>query len=258
MGHTAKLLGTFNVGASRLVEIFALMARHERESPHGESLCTVAAEITGLSGAGITLTSAGNENMKWCASNNIAQELMDLELMLGEGPGDEASRSGVANEEHNLVSPEGARWMFYTPEAVAVGARAVFGFPVRIGAVRFGALSLFRDEPGRLSDAQSSDAYLMASVIGRAILAMQAGAPGGTLAGELEGQSTFDFAVHQAAGMLAVQGSLSVRDALVALRAHAFATKAAPSVLAERVVNREVCIDSETGTWRDEMVTDES
>jgi hypothetical protein len=241
------------VVASRLTEIFALMARYERERPHGVSLCAVAAEVTELSGAGITLTLAGDQKSKWCTSNRIAQELMDLELLLGEGPADDASRNGVANEEPNLLSPESARWTVYAPEAAALGVRAVFGFPVRIGGVRFGALSLFRDEPGALSVTQSSDAYLMASVIGRAILAMQAGAPGGGLAGELEGQSSFDFAVHQAAGMLAVQGSLSVRDALVALRAHAFSTNCIPSVLAERVVNRQVHIDRETGTWRDEM-----
>ena len=38
----------------------------------------------------------------------------------------------------------------------------------------------------------------MASVIGRAILAMQAGASGGALAAELEREATFDFAIHQA------------------------------------------------------------
>jgi len=241
------------VVANRLVDIFELMARQERDLPHGVSLCSVAAEITELSGAGIALSSAGDQKTPWCTSNRVAQELMDLEIMLGEGPGDEASRSGVANQELNLMEPESSRWMMYSPEAAATGARAVFGFPVRIGAARFGALSLFRDEPGPLSETQTSDAYLMASVIGRAILTMQAGAPGDALAGELDGQSTLDFSVHQAAGMLSVQASLSVRDALVALRAHAFATKTAPSVLAQRVVDREVRFDPESGAWRDDM-----
>jgi hypothetical protein len=245
------------MGASRLVEIFALMARHERESLHGVSLCSVAAEVTELSGAGITLTSAADEKTKWCSSNRVAQELMDLEFMLGEGPGDEATRSGIANDEMDLLSPKRSRWMLYAPEAAATGARAVFGFPVRIGSIRFGALSLFRDEPGPLTDAQSSDAYLMASVIGRAILAMQAGAPEGSLAGELEGQSSFNFAAHQAAGMLAVQASLSVRDALVALRAHAFATKTSASVLAERVVRRQVSIDPYSGDWKEKREREE-
>ncbi len=234
------------------------MARYEREHPHSATLCAVAAEITELSGAGISLSSAENENTKLCTSNRVAEELMDLEITLGEGPGDEASRSGVANEESNLTSPEGSRWVAYSPEAVAAGARAVFGFPIRIGAVRFGALSLFRDSPGPLSETQSSDAYLMASVIGRAILAMQAGAPRNSLSRELEGQSTFDFSVHQAAGMVSVQGSLSMKDALVAIRAHAFATKITSSALAQRVISREIHLDPISGTWQETLRRNDS
>ena len=33
--------------------------------------------------------------------------------------------------------------------AVAAGARAVFGFPLHVGAVRLGALNLYRDDPAR-------------------------------------------------------------------------------------------------------------
>jgi hypothetical protein len=178
---------------------------------------------------------------------------MDLEVMLGEGPGIDASRSGVALHEDNLMSPESKRWMFYAPDAVAIGARAVFGYPIRIGAARFGSLSLYRDQPGSLSAAQSSDAYLMASVIGRAVLAMQAGAPGDSLVSEVGGNSTLDFTVHQAAGMVAVQASLSVKDALVALRSHAYATDSSPASLATRVVTRQTRFDPEIGSWREEL-----
>jgi hypothetical protein len=127
---------------------------------------------------------------------------------------------------------------------------------VRIGAIRLGALSLYRDQPGALSPSQASDAYLMASVIGRAVLAMQAGAPNHTLASELEREATFDFSVHQAAGMVAVQGSMTVGNALVALRAHAYATDTALSDLALRVVVRETSFDPHFGIWRDENVTE--
>jgi len=239
------------VVADRLADIFALMAQYEREHPQSATLCAVAAELTELSGAGISLSSSGDEMTKLCTSNRVAENLMDLEITVGEGPGSEASRSGEANDEVDLMAPEISRWMAYSPEAVVAGARAVFGFPVRIGAVRFGALSLFRDSPGPLSETQSSDAYLMASVIGRAVLAMQAGAPSGSLLGELQGQSTFDFSVHQAAGMLSVQGSLSMKDALVALRAHAFAVKITSAALAQQMISRRVAFDPESGTWQE-------
>jgi len=241
------------VPADRLVHIFELMAKYEADNSHGISLCTVAAEVTNLSGASILLDSANEQFTPLCAGNDVAQKLMDLEVMLGEGPGIDASRSGVALHEANLVSPESTRWMFYTPDAMVVGARAVFGYPIRIGAARFGSLSLYRDRSGSLSSSQSSDAYLMASVIGRAVLAMQAGAPGGALVNELGGNSGLDFTFHQAAGMLAVQASLSVKDALVALRSHAYATASSPVSLATRVVTRQTLFDPEMGAWREEV-----
>ena len=116
--------------------------------------------------------------------------------------------------------------------------------------MRLGALSLFHNQPGALTEQQSSDAYLMSSVIGRVVLSLQAGAQPGTLSTELEREATFDFSVHQAAGMVAVQGSMSVGDALVALRAHAFAIGASLSELAVSVVVRDVHFDAVGGTWR--------
>jgi hypothetical protein len=89
----------------------------------------------------------------------------------------------------------------------------------------------------------------MASVIGRAVLVMQAGVPRGAIADELQSQSTFDFSVHQASGMLSVQAKLSVKDALIMLRAHAFAVNMSPSELAHRIIDRETRFDLQSGDW---------
>jgi hypothetical protein len=70
------------------------------------------------------------------------------------------------------------------------------------------------------------------------------------IADELAREGTFDFAVHQAAGMVSVQGSMSVGDALVSLRAHAFTHDCTSSALALRIVARDVCFDPEAHEWR--------
>jgi hypothetical protein len=228
------------------------MAQYEREGANEGSLCMVAAEITDLSGAGIALHSSNDDLTSMGASNPASTGLMDLEITLREGPCNDACRGEDAVEEADLIKSAIDRWVFYTPQAIAIGARAVFGFPVRIGAVRLGALSLYRDRKGSLTYEQASSGYLMASVIGRAILAMQAGASGGALAAELEREATFDFAIHQAAGMLAVQGSTDVGEALVLLRTHAFATDTPISTLATRVIARETSFDKVKGEWLDE------
>jgi hypothetical protein len=235
----------------RLLDIFTLMERFERESSDGFALCSVAAEFMALDGAGIALTSDGEDLMSLCASNDAAKNLMNLEITLGEGPAIDASRGDTA-EEHNLVTMTNPRWSMYQPEAVALGANAVFAYPVQWGAARFGALSLFRASIGPLTAGQSSDGYLMASVIGRAILTTQAGGSHETLVGELDGASMLDFRVHQAAGMVAVQGSMSVKDALVILRAHAFASKRPLTHLADRVVTGTTRFESASLKWSDE------
>jgi hypothetical protein len=240
------------MATDRLVDIFSLLAEHEQDGDNEGSLCVVAAEITELSGAGIALSSAIADMTSMGASNSVAASLMDLEITVREGPCTDACHGEDAVEDVDLTKGNGARWVVYRPQAIAFGARAVFGFPVRIGAVRLGALSLYRDKRGALTYEQASDAYLMASVIGRAILAMQAGASGSTLAAELEREATFDFAIHQAAGMLAVQGSTDVGDALVLLRSHAFATNIPISALATRVIARQISYLPESGTWLEE------
>jgi hypothetical protein len=235
----------------RLLEIFSLIERYERERPETFALCAVAAEFMSLDGAGIALTSDSEVLMSLCTSNDTAGELMDLEMTLGEGPAADACR-GIASEEANLLSGV-ARWETYGPGAVALGARAVFGFPIQLGAARFGALSLFRTGPGTLSAGQSSDGYLMASVLGRSILTTQAGGSRETLVGELDGSSMLDFRVHQAAGMVAVQGSMSVKDALVVLRAHAFTIGCRLGELAERVVSLTTRYELESLSWVEEV-----
>jgi GAF domain-containing protein len=230
-----------------------LLARRERSHPHDGSLCAVATEFTGLSGAGIALVSSDRECTSLCTSDAVAKKLMDLEITVGEGPCVEACRADDVIDESDLHDPAARRWFAYGPSASATGARAVFGFPVRIGGIRLGALSLYRDRPGELSAQQQSDAYLMASVIGRAVLSMQAGAPAGTLSAELEREASFDFTVHQAAGMVAVQGDMTLGTAMVALRAHAFATNISLAELSLRVVTRQTAFDPHSVMWQDDM-----
>jgi hypothetical protein len=240
------------VSAHRLLDIFTLMERFDREKPGGSALCAVAAEFMALDGAGIALINDGDDLTSLCTSNVAAGALMDLEMTLGEGPTVDASR-GDAVQDIDLIGANDSVWSTYRPEALALGARAVFGYPVRLGAIRFGALSLYRNSPGPLDAGQASDAYLMASVVGRAILATQAGGSPDDLVEELGGVSMLDFRVHQAAGMVSIQASISVRDALVLLRAHAFGVGCGLSDLAGRVVSRSTHFDPDTQEWVDQL-----
>ncbi len=235
--------------ANRLADIFSLLEKYGHDLPARRSLCLVAAEITELDGASIALTSSGGDMTVLSASDGVAQSLMDLEITFGEGPGTNATRTDGAVSEADLFGAAPRRWPLFSPGALELGVRAVYGFPVRVGAIRFGALSLYRRSVGPLSSVQALDGYLMASVVARSVLSMQAGASPGELLDEFRGGATLDFRVHQAAGMLAVQGSMSVKDALVSLRSHAFSSDTELSILAENVVTRRIRFDPLAREW---------
>lgn len=235
--------------SDRLLVVLELLARSRDELHPLSALCSTAAEFTALDGAGISLLSDGPNYTAYCTSDETARRLLDIEVTLGEGPGVDACRVGVEVEEDDLRSYDGALWLAYAPAALQVGAQAVFAFPVGIGAVRIGALILYRSRPGPLSELQQSDAYLIATVVGRAVLAARAGASSSDLDSELTLALSFDFSVHQAAGMVAVQGKMGLSDAMLALRAHAFGTGVSMTSLAGRVVRREMAYDHATLGW---------
>ena len=72
----------------------------------------------------------------------------------------------------------------------------------------------------------------------RWVLEVQAGAPPGTVAEELEAGADFHFAVHNAAGIVSVQEDISVTEALIRLRAFAFSSNRPLADVARDVIAR--------------------
>ena len=122
---------------------------------------------------------------------------------------------------------------------MAAGAAAVFAFPLCAGRSHIGTLDLYRDRPGPLSAEQFADAEVVAAMIGREILTIQAHAPAGTIAPGLIGEPE-RLVVQQATGMIAAQLDISMGDALVRLRAKAYADNVAVTVVAKDVVKLQL------------------
>ncbi len=177
-----------------------------------------------------------------CASDDVSRRIEELQYSLGEGPCLDAFEEEQVVLEPDLADPRLPRWLAFSPAAVAAGARAVFAFPMRVGSVRVGALDLYRDRPGVLSDDQHADALVMADVAAQWVIDMQADAPPGTVAHELELGADFHFALHNAAGMVAVQLDVSITEALIRLHAVAFSSGRPLGEIAEDVIARRLRI----------------
>ena len=238
-------------GARRL-HILASLSRHEGQGLDARRLCEVAAEVTETTGAGIMLMSGDVPRGSVCTTDPVSALVEHLQDALGEGPCVDACTTDRPVLEVDLANPAVARWPAFSGPALGSGVRAVFGFPLRVGAVRLGALNLYRTEPGGLTDDQHAYALVMADVAAQAVLVMQSNAPTGQLASELEAGSDFQYVVHQAAGMVAAQLDVGVTQALVRLRAHAFGNDVSLIEVAKAVVDRTLRFAAQDGDGRAE------
>lgn len=210
-------------------------------------LCEVCAESTDMTGAGIMLMSGDVPRGSVCTSNDVSDLIEHLQYDLGEGPCVDAYQKDRPVLEPDLARPSAARWLAFRGPALAAGVGAIFGFPLQVGAVRLGALNLYRDVAGPLTDDQHADALVMADVAAQALLVLQADAPAGGLAAELETGAEFQYVVHQASGMVAAQLEVSVAHALIRLRAYAFGNDRPLTGVAQAVVGRVLRFDDRSG-----------
>ena len=227
----------------RLTRVLAAMHAAGNDSWSSSRLCQVGPDILGVDGVGIMLMSGDIPAGSLCSTNPVSQLIEDLQYTLGEGPCVDAYRTDQIVSEPNLADPETPRWPAFAPPAIAAGARGVFGFPLRVGTVRLGAMNLYRDRSGLLSDDQHADAMVLSDVAARWVLEAQAGAPPDTVAEELEVGADFHYVVHNAAGMVAVQLGVNVTEALIQLRAYAFGQGRSLAEVAEDIVSRHLRLD---------------
>jgi GAF domain len=235
------------VPAERRLRILSRLVGGGAPELETKRLCEVCADVTGMSGAGIMLMSGDVPAGSVCTTNEVSARVEELQFELGEGPCVDAYHQDRPVLEPDLADPATPRWLAFARPAVEAGVRAIFGFPLQVGAVRLGALNLYCDRPGPLTDEQHADALVLADVTAQALLVLQASAPPGMVAAELEAGADFHYVVHQASGMVAAQLEVSVGQALIRLRAYAFGNDRPLTEVAKEVVARALRFDDLSG-----------
>jgi ANTAR domain/GAF domain len=197
-----------------------------------------------ISGVGVALMTAdGPSGVVLAATDARARYLEELQFSLGEGPCVEASRSGHPVLQPDLLATGLARWPGFGAAALDAGIGAIFAFPLRVGAIRVGILDLHRDTPGRLETAEQADALAFADAATVVVLHLQDQGDGeaSALAGSIGSRAE----VHQATGMIAVQLGVGLAEALLRLRAYAYASGRPVSDVAADVVGRRLRFDGD-------------
>lgn len=199
-------------------------------------LCDAATLQFELLGSAVNLMSADGADGVLASSDARAHELAELEFTVGEGPGIEAFLSRRPVLVPDLRAATGDRWPGYTSAALDVDLEAVFAFPLHIGAVGFGVFELYADQPRGLDPVQAATASTYAQIGTETLLDGEATIDG-RLAPSLASALDYRGEIAQAQGMVMVDLGVTISEALVRLRAHAFTHDEPLIHLARRVID---------------------
>jgi hypothetical protein len=230
--------------SDRAAEIRRLIAA-DRDAAEGVvgllgRVCRIAARELEASGAGVTVMAEGGVRGLSAASDTVSEEWEDLQFTFGEGPCIDAfgARSPVLMPD--LSGRALTRWPVYAPAVQEGGIRAVFAFPLQIGAARLGVMDVFRRRPGPLTETQLRTALLLADVTVETLLDRQEDSRRRGSAHGLVLDVGNRAQLFQAQGMVMVQLAVPLVEAMMVMRAYAFAESRRLDDVARDVVNRRL------------------
>jgi hypothetical protein len=227
-GHGAVI--RVHDGHGRIARVKALIAEQPVGIPTTDGvvaelrrLCRAAVVALSGSGAGLSVMAEDGVRGVTAASDENAERLEELQFVYGEGPCIDAFERRRPVLVPEISDASARRWPIYAPGIHDLGVRAVFAFPLQVGAARVGMLDVFRDRNGSLTADELGQALTFADVAVAMLLDGQAVArPGDTAPGldeALDGRSE----LFQAQGMVTVQLGVTLTEAMARIRAYAFA-----------------------------------
>jgi GAF domain-containing protein len=231
------------LSVSRWVDIVRLLRAKPEELSLGRHVADVAREILAGDHSSITLRQE-NRFVVLAATDGLAEHLDERQIVIGHGPIFSVFETGTptvmadTNEELTRV-----RWPVFGPLLTESGIRSLLSFPLVSGAARIGAITSYRRTPLFPDPDTYASGLILATLATEIVLGIQAGAAIDPMGFELDAVSKNNAVVQQAVGMTAEQLGISVADAAIRLRAHAFATDLPLAALARRVVNGETSLE---------------
>ena len=219
-----------------------------RGTDAADRLCEACVLLFDVDAAAISIVFDGANSGTLGSSSKTARVYDELQFTLGEGPclDSVAQRSPVHMAD--LADPDDARWPIYGPALLSHDIRGVFAMPVLVAGEHIGALDLFRSTPGHLAEHHFAGAIVAAELAEFSLLDlmdddMQAAVsdPESNAWAELHALSRAE--VSQATGMLVAQLGVEPAEALVRLRAHAYATGRSSTDVARDILDRRLRLE---------------
>jgi len=193
-----------------------------------DRLCEACVVLLDIDAAAISLVFDGANTGTLGSSGAPARVYDELQFLLGEGPCLDSITHRGPVFVIDLSDPAEIRWPMFGPALLSHHIRAVYAMPVVVAGEYVGALDLFRNQPGTLDGDRLAGALAAAEIAGIPLLDLLDGDlhgaaldPKSNTWAELNELSRAE--VSQATGMLVAQLEVEPPEALVRLRAHAYA-----------------------------------
>ncbi len=172
-----------------------------------------------MTGAGITVLS-GTRPGPICVSDSKVAGLENLQFDLAQGPCQDAFHAGRPVHAPRLDAAAAVRWPPFVDLANSSGIRAVSAYPLLNETTGVGVLTLYRATEGDLNDTQLDDSLAVAHVLTETLTSLRTAE---LSAMRIEEPISYRAEIYQASGMVAVQVGVTPTEALLLIRAHAFA-----------------------------------
>jgi len=209
-------------------------------------LCRAAVSELASSGVAVSLMDETGSLGVAAASDPRSALVVELQFTLGEGPCVDSFATRRPVLVPDLPGEPATRWPAYAGAVEAHGIRAVFAFPLQIGAARLGVLDVFRDHAGSLTLETLTQALSFAEVATKSLLEGQEAAGEGRTPSGLDDVLESRFEVYQAQGMVMIQLQVGLTQAMSRLRAHAFAHDRPLGDVARDVVARRLVLQRDS------------
>jgi hypothetical protein len=205
-----------------------------------DSLCEACVALFDVDAAAISLVIDGASSGTLGSSSAAARRYDELQFTMGEGPCLDSVTHRIPMLAVDLT--EEPRWPAYGPALLAHNIRSVYALPIVVAAEFIGALDLFRAQPGQLEGGALAGAIAAVELAGISVLDLldadlQAAFsdPNSNAWAELDALTRAE--VSQATGMLVAQLGVEPAEALVRLRAYAYATARSATDVARDILD---------------------
>jgi hypothetical protein len=218
-----------------------VMANSMVDSLH--AVCDAAVRALSASGSGMSVMTESGIRGVMVASDPVSERIEDLQFVLGEGPCLDALATRRPVLVEDLGNGTTGRWPAYACAAHGDGIRAVFAFPLQVGAAQLGVLDIFRTTKRSLSADELGQALAIAETAVTTLLDGQGNAQIGEAFADLDEAVEGHAELFQAQGMVMVQLGGTLAEAMTRIRAYTFAEDRRLIDVARDIVARQMRFD---------------